>query len=237
MAGNGLHIHSRLLKDGANVLMEKGKLSDSARKMIGGYLHLAPSLTSFGNIIPTSYFRLVPDQEAPTRICWGDRNRSTLIRVPLGWVGEVNMAKVANPKEPGSEMKDGQRQTVEYRGADGSADVYLLMAGLAVAARYGLEWNDSLKYTEKTYVDVNIYKEKNHKRADKLLRLPASCWESAEALQSQKSIYTDYGVFSEGMISSIIRHLKSFDDKNLRSEIADNEEEIQKLVEKYFNCG
>ena len=29
----------------------------------------------------------MPHQEAPTAICWGDRNRSVLVRVPLGWLG------------------------------------------------------------------------------------------------------------------------------------------------------
>ena len=44
--------------------------------------HAGP-LTAFGNTVAASYLRLVPDQEAPTRICWGHRNRSSLIRVPL----------------------------------------------------------------------------------------------------------------------------------------------------------
>ena len=59
-AGSGLHIHTRLMKDGNNVMIENGKLSDTAKKMIAGFLDLSPSLTSFGNINPTSYFRLVP---------------------------------------------------------------------------------------------------------------------------------------------------------------------------------
>ena len=42
-------------------------------------MKLASSITAFGNTNPTSYFRLVPHQEAPTNICWGDRNRSVLV--------------------------------------------------------------------------------------------------------------------------------------------------------------
>ncbi len=31
-------------------------------------------------------------QDAPTNICWGDRNRSAMVRVPLGWTeGSGNM--------------------------------------------------------------------------------------------------------------------------------------------------
>jgi len=90
-AGSGMHIHTRLIKDGVNQMIENGKLSETAKKAIAGYLDLAPSLTAFGNTNPTSYFRLVPHQEAPTNICWGDRNRSVLVRVPLGWTGNNNM--------------------------------------------------------------------------------------------------------------------------------------------------
>lgn len=55
-AGSGLHVHTRLIKDGRNVMVENGKLSDVAKRAIAGYLTLAPSLTAFGNQNPTSYF-------------------------------------------------------------------------------------------------------------------------------------------------------------------------------------
>jgi glutamine synthetase len=75
-AGSGMHIHMMLEKDEKNLMVENGKLSDVAKMMIAGILDLSKSLTAFGNTIPTSYLRLVPHQEAPTNICWGDRNRS-----------------------------------------------------------------------------------------------------------------------------------------------------------------
>ncbi len=237
-AGSGLHIHTRLMKDGKNVMIEKGALSHTAKKMIAGFLELAPSLTAFGNINPTSYFRLVPHQEAPTNICWGDRNRSVLVRVPLGWTGNVNMIHMANPLEPAPKNSFTEKQTVEYRGADGSADIYLLMAGLAVAARLGLdEMKDSLDYADRTYVDVNIFKDEHKDRLKSLSQLPSSCWESAEALVRQKNYYLKHNIFSEGMINWIVRYLKAFEDKTLRHDIGTNEEEIMNLVQKYFHCG
>jgi glutamine synthetase len=54
-AGSGLHIHMMLEKDGKNMMIADGKLSDDARKMIAGILELAAPLTAFGNTIPTSY--------------------------------------------------------------------------------------------------------------------------------------------------------------------------------------
>jgi len=56
-AGSGMHIHTRLIRDGMNAMVESGKLSDIARKAIAGYLDMAPSITAFGNTNPTSYFR------------------------------------------------------------------------------------------------------------------------------------------------------------------------------------
>jgi glutamine synthetase len=236
-AGSGMHIHTKLVKDGAMVMLENGKLSDAAKKLIAGFMKLSPSLTAFGNINPTSYFRLVPHQEAPTNICWGDRNRSTLVRVPLGWTGKNDMSRLVNPNEPNYHLDISERQTVEYRAADGTADIHLLLAGLAIAARHGLTSSDSLEYADKTYVDVNIFEDENRKRTDELSQLPTSCWESAEALENQKDVYLQHGVFSEGMLNWIETYLKSFNDKNLRAEIGNSEAEILKLVEEYFNCG
>ena len=234
-AGSGLHVHTRLMKDGINVLVENGKLTDVSKKMIAGFLDLAPSLTSFGNLNPTSYFRLVPHQEAPTNICWGDRNRSVLVRVPLGWTGKIDMANDANPQEPVVPIVSPQKQTIEYRAADGSADIYTLMATLAVAARHGLEMKDALKYADETYVDVDIFKDES--KANSLKQLPASCTESAKSLEKQKNILMKYDVFTESILNGVIKYHKQFKDQNLRKELKNKPEEVMKLVEEYFHCG
>lgn len=237
-AGSGMHIHTRLLKEGKSVMLDKGKLSDPARKVIAGYLTLARSLTAFGNTIPTSYFRLVPHQEAPTTICWGDRNRSVLVRVPLGWTGSKhNMLEDANPLESSGQNHIIDKQTVEFRCPDGSADVYLLCAGLAVAARHGLEMKNALEFAQRTYVDVNIFDDKYKKRVDELQHLPTSCWDSAEALESHRAIYQAKGVFPEKIIDGITRRLKSFDDRYIRTDIRESEKEVIKLVNRFLHCG
>jgi glutamine synthetase len=236
-AGSGLHIHTRILKNGKSVMLKQGRLSDTARKAIAGYLDLAQSLTAFGNTIPTSYFRLVPHQEAPTTICWGDRNRSVLVRVPLGWSSRHAMITNANPKEPDDDNEFENRQTVELRSPDGSADVYLLFAGLAVAVRHGLEMAQALEVAEKTYVDINIFEDTHHSQISMLRHLPSSCWESADCLSLQRSIYEEHGIFPGKIIDGIINRLKAFNDQNLRESIRDNEKEIMKLVNTYLHCG
>ena len=132
-AGSGLHIHMRITQNGENMMLSAGSLSDTALRAIAGMMELAPSITAFGNTNPTSYFRLVPHQEAPTNICWGDRNRSVLVRVPLGWSAQTDMCATANPLEAPAHRDTTDKQTVEIRSADGSADIYLLLASLAVA--------------------------------------------------------------------------------------------------------
>ena len=236
-AGSGLHIHTKLIKDGMNQMVENGKLSDTAKKAIAGYLDLAPSLTAFGNTNPTSYFRLVPHQEAPTNICWGDRNRSVLVRVPLGWQKGNSMVYHANPMEKPTDRDLTQLQTVEFRCPDGSADIYLLLAGLTVAARHGLEMANALQMAEEMYVDVNIFDKKHQERLSQLNQLPVSCWESANMLESQADIYLKYGVFSQGVIDSVIRKLRSYKDEHLRGEVHFNNEKIMAMVAQYFHCG
>ncbi len=236
-AGSGMHIHTRIVKNGQNQMIEKGKLNSIAKTAIAGYMTCASSLTAFGNTNPTSYFRLVPHQEAPTSICWGDRNRSVLVRVPLGWTSSTDMVAMANPLEKESNEDFSQKQTVEFRCPDGSADIYLLMAGLVVAARHGFEMQGALDFAQKTYVDVNIHKSENKEKLMSLAQLPSSCAESAEQLSAHRCIFEKHGVFNSEMIDDIIKHLKSFNDADIRQEIAQNPDIMLDIVHKYFHCG
>ena len=235
-AGSGLHIHTRLVKDGKNMMTEGSQLSDIAKKAIAGYLTLAPSLTSFGNTVPTSYLRLVPHQEAPTNICWGDRNRSVLVRVPLGWLNVTNMAKDANPQDKGSSSEFRDDQTVEFRCPDGSANIHLLLAGLAVAARHGLEMEGALELANKLYVDVNIFSSEQSEVRERLPQLPSSCWESADSLLRDREIYQRDGVFPPIVIDEIAKKLKGYNDKALSEKLYGKEDEIKKLVDEYLHC-
>ena len=45
-AGSGLHIHTRLMKEGKNMYIENGQLTEAAKKAIAGILEIAPSLTA-----------------------------------------------------------------------------------------------------------------------------------------------------------------------------------------------
>ena len=236
-AGSGMHIHFRVMKDGINLMQKDGVLSDDAKKAISGLMELAPSITAFGNTNPTSYFRLVPHQEAPTNICWGDRNRSVLVRVPLGWTSKKDLCAQANPNEKSGVAYDtSQKQTVEMRSPDGSADVFLLLAGLAVAFRHGFENPNALDVAAKTYVNVNIHKDENKAILDSLNVLPDSCAASADCLEAQRAFYEKDGVFAPTMIDGLIATLRKFNDRTLRADIGNDQAKILELVEKYFHC-
>jgi len=235
-AGSGMHVHMLLEKDGKNIMVKDGKLGDEAKKMIAGILDLAAPLTAFGNTIPTSYLRLVPHQEAPTNICWGDSNRSVLVRVPLGWTSDTGMVKDANPQEKGCIPYVPGKQTVELRSGDGSADLYMYMAGIIVAAQHGLQMPNALDMADKLYMSVNIFHDEHKDKLAKLEQLPQSCWESAEKLLAKREFFEKNGIFPSGTIDQIAKKLKSFNDKDLSERLYGKNDEIRELVMKHLHC-
>lgn len=236
-AGSGLHIHFKIMDGDKNMMTENGLLSDVAKKAITGILEHAPAITAMGNKVPTSYLRLVPHQEAPTSVCWGDRNRSVLVRVPLGWTGEKDMCSQANPLEKDSVAEPPQKQTVELRSADCSADVYQLIAGMVIAAREGFEMENALERAEELYVSVNIHNEENKAKLEALKSLPDSCVSSADALLAQRNVFEKYGVFDPALIDGIVRKLRSFNDATLRKELEGDQKKMLKLVRNHWHCG
>lgn len=236
-AGSGLHIHTRIVKDGKNQMIKDGVLSKTALTAIAGYMKLAPSLTAFGNLNPTSYFRLVPHQEAPTNICWGDSNRSVLVRVPLGWTTPTNMIHAVNPQESGDKVDFSNKQTVELRSPDGSADIYLLLAGLTIAARTGFELENPLELADRTYVDINIFDDEHKNKLNQLEQLPSSCVESSKKLLEHKDFYCKDNVFPIEVIELLAKQLADYNDEGLILRIQNDDNKVMELVDKYYNCG
>ncbi len=239
-AGSGMHIHMRLMRDGRNcTLGEDGRLSGEARRAIAGLMMLAPAITAFGNKNPTSYFRLVPHQEAPTNVCWGDCNRSALVRVPLGWSSGKDMASLANPLEIPVIPQANSKQTFEMRSPDCSADIYQLMAGLCTAARYGLEMpeKEALAIAEDKYVDEDIHSRGGEDRLQSLDSLPTCCAESADCLEKMRAVFEAENVFRPRMIDGILKSLRSFGDRDLHVRASKDPDLMKQLVETYFYCG
>lgn len=223
-AGNGLHVHSRLVRDGVSAIAGDEGLTDTGRRLVAGYLSAARALTAFGNTVPTSYLRFSDGDESPEGVCWGEQDRTGLVRVPLAWTGGVlpgmlahaNPGVATEPAEPAIHP-----QTVELRVADGSADVHLLLAGMAVAARRGLDDPDSLDFAERLRADA----------ADDVPLLPASCVESAAALEEQRALFETSGVFPSELIDHVLDSLRTAEEDPA------DEEKRDELVRRHWHVG
>ncbi len=99
-AGNGMHFHIKLEKDGENAFSDiddEHGLSQTGRYFLGGILEHARALCAVTNPSTNSYRRLVPHSEAPTMVAWGPSNRTALARIPSrGKVGLTDI-EIRNP--------------------------------------------------------------------------------------------------------------------------------------------
>ncbi|MBM4166590.1 MAG: glutamine synthetase [Ignavibacteria bacterium] len=220
IAGNGMHFHIAVMRDGKNrMLDDNGTLSLEAKKVIGGLCTYADSLTAFGNTVSSAYLRLVPNQEAPTKICWSDLNRSAMIRVPLGWSNVSNLAMKLNPQQTTEFHDTIGRQTVELRSPDGSAIVHLLLAGITLAAEWGLTNDDALRIANEMYVTGNIFHDKE--LLNKLFSLPKSCVESSRILLAKRNLYERENIFPRSVTEYVAKLLQAENDEEMNNYLID----------------
>ena len=142
----------------------------------------------------------------------------------------------ANPSEEPAEVNTELKQTVEFRCPDGSADLYLLLAGLAVA-RHGFEMEAGVRYARERYVDVNIFDERHKEVLARLSQLRPRVRSRHGVWRSSVRSTNATGVFPPRLLDGIITRLEGFHDAALRQEIAGDEERIRELVERWFHCG
>jgi len=221
-AGNGMHIHMCAVRDGKNIIANReGSPSVESLRMIGGLLKFAPSLAAFGNPTPISYLRFIASSESPMHICWSARNRLALIRIPLWWKFKQKNGKT-----------ERSRETFEYRAPDAFANPHLLLAGLTVAANYGLENSkESLKIAQDLHADPARREQK------RFSVLPRSCRQAASNLAKDRKHYEAGGVFTDKLIDKTISKLNSYKDADLWKELSSKPEAMQKLVSHYLHYG
>jgi glutamine synthetase len=221
-AGTGMHIHICGLRNGKNVVANRdGGLSDEALTMIGGILNFAPSLAAFGNPTPISYLRFVARKESPMHICWSTRNRLALIRIPLWW-----------SFRKGDEGTGSCRETFEYRAPDAFANPYLLFAGLALAANYGLK-----NSAEARKIADDLHVETTPDERKKLRVLPCSCDASANSLDGDRQLYEEDEVFPRKLVDKTVEKLKSYKDRNLFGELTNKPEVFGRILTQYLDYG
>ena len=187
-AGNGMHFHIQLRKDGKNLFYKKGgyaDLSDEALYFIGGILKHGRSLTAFTNASTNSFKRLIPGFEAPTKLFFGQANRSAAIRIP----------KYAT---------DEKTKRIEFRTGDASCNGYLATSALIMAGLDGIK-NKIMPSKENGYgpFDDNVFKWSDEKQAG-LRSVPTSLEEALAALKEDHEYLLVGNVFNEEIINSWI---------------------------------
>ncbi len=193
LTGNGCHAHISLWDGNSNKFLDKGDrlgLSKSAYNFLGGIIKNTKALSCFFNPTINSYRRInAPPTKSgaswsPSSISYTGNNRTHMIRVP----------------DPGR---------FELRLMDGSANPYLLQAGVMAAGINGL--NDKIDPGEPLF--CNMYTD--YKNYPNLEKLPNELEESLENLEDSKSLREAFG---EKVIASYIKlkkqELDSFDKED-----------------------
>jgi glutamine synthetase len=163
-AGNGLHIHQYLMKDGENIFADAEKgISETLRYYIGGIQKHVDAISAILNPITNSYKRLIPNHEAPVYVSWGIGNRTALMRVP--------------------EYEKSAR--MEYRAGDAAMNVYLGSALLLAAGLDGIKMHiEPNTPTKKNIDDLSD----DERKVLGIKQLPRSLKEALEAFESSKFI-------------------------------------------------
>lgn len=182
-AGNGMHVHMLLFKDGVPVFYDKegySGLSRTAHYFIGGLLKHAASLCAWTNPSTNSFKRLVPGFEAPVTIGYATSNRSAVIRIP------------AYAKSP-------ETKRFELRCPDATANPYYAYAAILMAGLDGIENKIDPEENNWGPYDFNLYELSPEQKA-KIQSMPKSLDEALDALESDNGYLTKGGVFPERLI-------------------------------------
>ena len=192
LTGNGCHAHISVWQGKKNKFLDpkdKLGLSKMAYNFLGGVIKNASSLSAFFNPTINSYRRInAPPTKSgaswsPSSISYTGNNRTHMIRIP----------------DPGR---------FELRLMDGSANPYLLQAGVLAAGLYGLK----NKINPGKPLDCNMYTD--YKKYPNLPKLPDELSQSLEELKNNKEINKTFG---KDTINSYIK-LRNLEIKEFNSQ-------------------
>ena len=171
LTGNGCHAHISVWNGKKNKFLDKKDklgLSKMAYHFLGGVMNNAQSLSAFFNPTINSYRRInAPATKSgaswsPSSISYTGNNRTHMIRIP----------------DPGR---------FELRLMDGSANPYLLQAGVLAAGLVGLR----NKTNPGEPLNCNMYTD--YKKYPNLKKLPDQLEQSLENLKKNKSMIEAFG--------------------------------------------
>ena len=180
LTGNGCHAHISLWNGKINKFLDNGDrygLSKMAYNFLGGIMKHAESLSAFFNPTINSYRRInAPPTKSgsswsPSSISYSGNNRTHMIRIP----------------DPGR---------FELRLMDGSANPYLLQAGVIASGLYGL----NNRSDPGKLLNCNMYTD--YENYPDLSKLPDQLEDSLQKLEDNKDINE---IFGEDVIKSYIK--------------------------------
>ncbi|MCB9450044.1 MAG: type I glutamate--ammonia ligase [Anaerolineaceae bacterium] len=168
--GSGMHCHQSLFTAEGNAFYnpkDDYKLTQTAYYFMAGLLAHARGLSAVVAPTVNSYKRLTPGYEAPVYVCWAQRNRSALIRVPR--------------YSPGRE----QSTRVELRFPDPSANPYLAFAAMLEAGLDGI----ANKLPISAAVSDDVFKwSREEREAQGVGVLPSTLDEALDALSEDSVV-------------------------------------------------
>jgi glutamine synthetase len=164
--GSGMHTHQSLFdSEGRNAFFDANdryRLSPVAYNFVAGQMKHASGMTAIVAPTVNSYKRLVPGYEAPVYICWGQVNRSALIRIP----------RYSNGRD--------ERTRLELRCPDPSCNPYLAYAAMLKAGLEGIQE----KLMPPPPVEENVYDFSDEKLKEMSIdSLPGSLMEALGELE------------------------------------------------------
>jgi glutamine synthetase len=179
-AGNGMHLHFYVTKNGRNAFYKKGEygnMNTLGRYFIGGMLKHGPALSAFTNPSTNSYKRLVPGFEAPVALTYGTGNRSSAIRIPK---------YVNNPEQT----------RFEYRPPDATANPYLCLSAMLLAGIDGVV--NKIDPVKEGFgpIDSNV----DDLAKDHIRFLPRNLAEALDALAVDNGFLKRGGLFSDELL-------------------------------------
>lgn len=186
-AGNGMHVHQFLLKNGVNIFHDENglyQLSDIALNFLAGILKHSSSLLAFTNPTTNSYRRLIPGFEAPVKAVFAEGNRSAAIRIP----GYVN-----NPQE----------RRFEFRAIDATCNPYLAFAAMLMAGIDGVR--QKIDPTKEGFgpFETNLYDLKPE-QLEKIQSFPNSLESALDHLEANHDYLLLNDVFPQDLIDKWI---------------------------------
>ena len=187
-AGNGMHVHMLLMKDGKPVFAgnddDYAKLSKEAHYFMGGLLKHINSLCALTNPGTNSFKRLVPGFEAPVTVGYATSNRSAVIRIP-------------------AYAKSADRRRFELRNPDATCNPYFCYAAILMAGLDGIKNQIDPHAEGWGPYDVNLYHLSDEEKA-KLKHLPTRLEDALDALEQDHDYLTAGGVFPEALLKNFI---------------------------------